>query len=110
MPRSSALCTTLRVASRSMRPPKLLQPRPIADTRKPDAPRLRISKVRLPCSERQQAGDILARFGRLVKVEHGPGRNDTGWVDPLVTLIVVPLDMHEVHRRCDTRDLIYIPC
>src|SRR3954465_7667132 len=41
MPRSSALWTTLRVASRSIRPPKLLQPRPTSDTRRPDDPRLR---------------------------------------------------------------------
>src|SRR5829696_382132 len=41
MPRSIALCTTLRVASRSMRPPKLLQPRPTTDTRRPDLPRFR---------------------------------------------------------------------
>src|SRR3954447_2428252 len=41
MPRSIALWTTLRVASRSMRPPKLLQPRPTTETRRPDFPRLR---------------------------------------------------------------------
>src|SRR3974390_1819703 len=34
---------TLRVASRSMRPPKLLPPSPIAETRRPDWPRLRNS-------------------------------------------------------------------
>src|SRR6187402_3473218 len=49
MPRSSALWTTLRVASRSIRPPKLLQPRPTSDTRRPDDPRLR-SCIRSPLS------------------------------------------------------------
>src|SRR5579871_3387186 len=42
-PRSIALWITLREASRSMRWPKLLQPRPTAETRRPEAPRLRIS-------------------------------------------------------------------
>src|SRR5918997_6153534 len=41
MPRSSALYTTRRVASRSMRPPKLLQPRPTTDARRSDRPMLR---------------------------------------------------------------------
>src|SRR5271169_6822332 len=48
MPRSSALCTTRRVASRSIRPPKLLQPSPTADTRSPDLPRLRCSTKQFP--------------------------------------------------------------
>src|ERR1700761_2877807 len=43
MPRSSALWTTSFVASKSMRPPKLLQPRPTTDTRRPDRPRRRCS-------------------------------------------------------------------
>src|SRR5262249_28140221 len=43
MPRSSALWTTLRVAARSMRPPKLLQPRPTTETRRRDCPRFRCS-------------------------------------------------------------------
>ncbi len=43
MPRSSALWITARVASSSMRAPKLLQPRPMAETRRPDWPRLRSS-------------------------------------------------------------------
>src|SRR5690348_2359778 len=42
MPRSSALCMTLRDASRSIRsPPKLLQPSPTRETLRPDLPRLR---------------------------------------------------------------------
>src|SRR5450631_2537660 len=43
MPRSIALWITLREASKSMRWPKLLQPRPTAETRRPELPRLRIS-------------------------------------------------------------------
>src|ERR1700753_288658 len=43
MPRSIALWITLREASRSMRMPKLLQPMPTAETRRPEPPRLRIS-------------------------------------------------------------------
>src|SRR5579863_8611200 len=42
MPRSIALWITLREASRSMRWPKLLQPSPTAETRKPEPPRLRV--------------------------------------------------------------------
>src|SRR6185312_16230478 len=43
MPRSIALWITLREVSRSVRWPKLLQPRPMAETRRPEPPRLRIS-------------------------------------------------------------------
>src|SRR5262249_34699664 len=43
MPRSSALWTTFCVAAKSMRPPKLLQPSPTADTRRPELPRFRCS-------------------------------------------------------------------
>src|ERR1700753_2065070 len=42
MPKWIALWITLREASRSMRMPKLLQPRPPAETRRPEPPRLRI--------------------------------------------------------------------
>src|SRR5438034_1212099 len=42
MPRSSARCTTLRVAARSSLPPKLLQPSPTSETCRPDLPRFRI--------------------------------------------------------------------
>src|SRR5262249_28281048 len=42
MPRSIALWITLREVSRSVRWPKLLQPRPTAETRRPEPPRLRI--------------------------------------------------------------------
>src|SRR5213079_2072824 len=42
MPRSIALWMTLREVSRSVRWPKLLQPSPTAETRRPEPPRLRI--------------------------------------------------------------------
>src|SRR6266404_8731385 len=41
-PRSIALWITLREVSRSVRWPRLLQPRPTAETRRPEPPRLRI--------------------------------------------------------------------
>src|SRR3954470_19345798 len=41
-PRSIALWITLREVSRSVRWPKLLQPSPTAETRRPEPPRLRI--------------------------------------------------------------------
>src|ERR1700709_280787 len=44
-PRSIALWITLREVSRSVRWPKLLQPRPTAETRRPEPPRLRICMV-----------------------------------------------------------------
>src|SRR3954449_8169111 len=43
MPRSIARWITLRDVSRSVRWPKLLQPSPTAETRRPELPRLRIS-------------------------------------------------------------------
>src|ERR1700709_2537147 len=49
-PRSIALWITLREVSRSVRWPKLLQPRPTAETRRPEPPRLRI------CMERSWEG------------------------------------------------------
>src|ERR1700693_6147300 len=42
MPRAIALWITLRGGSRAVRGPKLLQPRPTAETRRPEPPRLRI--------------------------------------------------------------------
>src|ERR1700744_1400278 len=42
MPRSIAFWITFREVSRSVRWPKLLQPRPTAETRRPEPPRLRI--------------------------------------------------------------------
>src|SRR5271167_2482518 len=45
MPSSSALCTTTRVCSASVRMPKLLHPRPTADTLSPELPSLRYSII-----------------------------------------------------------------
>src|SRR5215218_10851980 len=71
MPASSALCTTRRVAARSRRPPKLLPPRPIAETVRLERPSLRGSIAQplrlslrpwdpedLPCLGRR--GDVAA--------------------------------------------------
>src|SRR5262245_37411235 len=54
MPRSSARWITLREVSRSVRWPKLLQPTPTAETRRPEPPRLRMSMedpVRRVCEQ-----------------------------------------------------------
>src|SRR4029077_14223342 len=56
---------TLRVASRSTRPPKLLQPRPTTETNRPDFPRFL-------CSIRSSGGEgrkNLLECGQLVAVE-----------------------------------------
>src|SRR5258705_8187331 len=56
MPSSIALSTTLREASRSMRPPKLLHPIPTTETSRPDDPRLRSSIIRLPLEDDTGSG------------------------------------------------------
>src|SRR6188768_2022558 len=63
MPRSIALWITLREVSRSVRWPKLLQPRPTAETRRPERPRLRIS-MNEPC-QRSEVADYCPRCHRL---------------------------------------------
>src|SRR5436309_8730806 len=50
MPRSSALCTALRVASNPVRPPKLLHPRPTTEPCRPELP-----------SERRIIADLVNR-------------------------------------------------
>src|SRR5580704_3472804 len=45
MPSSRAFCTTSRVCSASVFIPKLLHPRPMAETLSPDLPRLRYSMI-----------------------------------------------------------------
>src|SRR5437660_729618 len=55
MPRSIALWITLREVSRSVRWPKLLQPRPTAETRRPAPPRSRI------CMDWAYGGETRAR-------------------------------------------------
>src|SRR5216683_1794497 len=63
MPRSSALWTTLREASRSIRPPKLLQPSPTSETSRPDVPRLRcfMPTCRRPLIHDDRADRLAAR-------------------------------------------------
>src|ERR1700679_4313545 len=69
-PRSIALWITLREVSRSMRWPKLLQPRPTAETRRPEPPRLRICMDRScnkTCDRRYcdvRIGQLQAAWGR----------------------------------------------
>src|SRR6516165_2860686 len=46
IPRSSAFATTARAPARSTRFPKLLQPRPTAEMRRPERPRFRSSTPR----------------------------------------------------------------
>src|SRR5687767_1968205 len=48
MPISMHLAITSPVRCASTRPPKLLQPRPTAETIRPELPRLRYSKSRVP--------------------------------------------------------------
>src|SRR6266481_4796195 len=60
IPRSIALSITLREVSRSMRWPKLLQPRPTAETRRPQPPRLRIC---MNGSRTEKAGEVGEHFG-----------------------------------------------
>src|SRR4029453_5632439 len=61
MPRSIALWITLREVSRSVRWPKLLQPRPTAETRRPEPPRLRICMDRSCGKHAGRGGVIVAR-------------------------------------------------
>src|SRR3954462_3839647 len=67
IPRSIALWITLREVSRSVRWPKLLQPRPTADTRRPGPPRLRICMDR-SCGGDTRRADIVARVPLARKV------------------------------------------
>src|ERR671934_574108 len=58
MPASSAASTTARVASRSIRPPKLLQPSPTTETSGPSRPNRRVRM-------RVDASDLLVRYREL---------------------------------------------
>src|SRR6267378_827312 len=68
MPRSIARWITLREVSRSVRWPKLLQPRPTAETRRPEPPRLRICMGGSCRDGAREGGAILARLPRSRKV------------------------------------------
>src|SRR4051812_46160347 len=81
-PRSIALWITLRDVSRSVRWPKLLQPSPTAETRRPEPPRLRICMVIL-CeggrwdrilAPRRRARKARRRGGPLQGKKNGPGQ------------------------------------
>src|SRR5947208_13118097 len=72
MPRSSALWTTFVVASKSTRPPKLLQPSPTTDTRRPDRPRLRCSTNR-PLSRSDASGRQYKGFAHDTTISNTAG-------------------------------------
>src|SRR5580700_5392053 len=67
-PRSIALWITLREVSRSQRWPKLLQPRPTAETRRPEPPRLRICMDQSCETGALETGRTVARRSRRRKV------------------------------------------
>src|SRR5579864_3869846 len=87
MPRSSARWMTFRDVSRSVRWPKLLQPSPTAETRRPEPPRLRIC-MEQPCRKWEaaivarakargkprfsHANHVIARGGRCDQPERAP--------------------------------------
>src|ERR1700731_4875699 len=73
-PRSMALWITLREVSRSVRWPKLLQPRPTAETRRPEPPRLRIC-MDGSCEVGTRGG---CHFGPAPPGPQGAARHDTG--------------------------------
>src|SRR5262245_40587560 len=64
MPSSIALCTTRLVASKSMRPPKLLPPRPTAETSSVELPSLRLSMRRSRSLRAREAEDLARLVGR----------------------------------------------
>src|SRR3954451_10135181 len=87
-PRSIARWITLREVSRSVRWPKLLQPRPTAETRRPEPPRLRICMIdaRSLKGARSAEGRALwpacrgaARHQDTLETHHGThGRSEQG--------------------------------
>src|SRR5262249_3912689 len=52
-----------------------------------------------------RAGQTLASM-LCGEVEHGTERNDPGWIDRAVALVIVPPDMLEIHRLGDAGPLI----
>src|SRR5436853_2694471 len=74
MPRSIALWMTLREVSRSVRWPKLLQPRPTAETRRPEPPRLRIC---IDGTRKAEEDRIVACRVCACKVRSGRARAET---------------------------------
>src|SRR2546430_6863414 len=72
MPRSIALWITLREVSRSVRWPKLLQPRPTAETRRPEPPRLRICMI-------DPVGMVGRKRGGVDSVARAPDGRKVPW-------------------------------
>src|ERR1700722_15596194 len=68
MPRSIARLITLREVSASQRWPKLLQPRPTAETRRPEPPRLRICMDQSCEARALEINGTLARRSRRRKL------------------------------------------
>src|SRR5690606_36976687 len=66
----------------------------------------RLARVTLLGSERSSTSrrQALAPV-RCAEIERGPDRNDARRVDHLVALVVVILDVIEMHRRVDSGDL-----
>src|SRR5580693_10170250 len=77
-PRSIALWITLREVSRSQRWPKLLQPRPTAETRRPEPPRLRICMDQSCETGALETGRTVARRSRRRKVRASRGGSGSG--------------------------------
>src|SRR5579864_1593719 len=94
MPRSIALWMTLRVASRSMRPAKLLQPRPTSETLRPDLPSVRVSTGRVPLMVFQceiVALAILQGLGaRTLWASAGIVVSLSGATEAFMTITIVP--------------------
>src|SRR5437879_4547239 len=108
-PRSIALWITLREVSRSVRWPKLLQPRPTAETRRPEPPRLRICMDQFSkfLKERmifRQTAYTLANHALGVEREKGshcgagPSKLQDGSPMALMQVRPVPIAVREIGR------------
>src|ERR1700722_4152369 len=108
MPQSSALCTTLRVASRSIRPPKLLQPRPTSETLRPDLPRLRSCMVKGLRRRARSAQMIVEKRQRALQGEIGARFIVAAALVAIAAVIgVVNVDGH---RGIGLLDLVLVAC
>src|SRR5438270_3791522 len=61
MPSSIALCTTRLVAAKSIRPPKLLPPRPTTDTSSVELPSLRLPSASISVTTPARNRDLSSR-------------------------------------------------
>ena len=59
-------------------------------------------------SEHDQPVHVPAPFRRRLEIQHRPDRHDPGRVDALVAHVIVPLDVAEIDRRRDARQLVDI--